>query len=408
MTTLAISPLRGVILGWLLASAAGGYHPAAAASNRTLEFLERRVASDPLDHVAQNRLALQYMEVMRSSGELAHLQRAQRAAMASLAAVPMQRNPAGASALAAVRYESHRFREALALARQTLQVDPRNLLAAVTAADAEFELGDYDAADRSYAALRGVMPKAAWHLRRSRVAEIRGQEPRGLALLLELAGTADDCAALRVRLSEWYFARGDFTQARLHLDAAAGFEPASAVVQEHAAELLAAQGEHAQAVAAYQRLIERVPRPEYMQALGDLHAFVGAAEAARHWHERALQGYLRASEAGNAHYFHHLASFHSDSQPDAAQALRWARRDLEIRNSIYAYEALAWALYKNGEYPQAAAAMERALRHGTRKAHLLHHAAMIYTSAGRVRQGSALMQQAMTMNPCYQTFHVHR
>lgn len=403
MTTRATS----LALAWLLALAAGG-NPAAAAGSAALSFLEQRVASDPLDHLAQNRLALQYINALRSSGDLTCLDRAARAAAASLAAVTAPRNPGGLSVLAAVRYESHQFHEASALAQQALRIDPNNALAAITAADADFELGNYDTAGRSYAALGARMPKSAWHLRLSRVAEMRGDEAQALALLLEVAGTADDSAGVRLRLGEWYFAHGDLEHAREHLDAAARLEPGSYMVQEHQAELLAAAGHPAQAIAVYEKVIARVPRPEIMQALGDLHAFTGASAAAARWHERALQGYLRFTQAGNAHFYHHLASFYSDSRLDPGQALHWARRDLEIRSSIYAYEALAWALYRNGQHQDAAATMDRALAQGTRSAHLLYHAALVYTSAGRVRQGRELMQQALTVNPRYNAFHVHR
>jgi tetratricopeptide (TPR) repeat protein len=388
--------------------AAGVFSPAAWAVNPTLQFLEQRVAADPLDHLAHNRLALEYVNAMRSSGELELLDRAERSARASLQAVPASRNPNGLTALAVAQYESHQFREALEAARQARVIDPSNLLAHVTSGDAQLELGDYDAARLTYAAAAARLPKAALHLRLSRLAEIDGEDQPAMELLLQLAGTSEDSLGARLRLAELYFGRGNLGPARVHLEAAQRMQPDDLAVQEHQAELHAARGEHAAAIALYQRVIARVPRPEYMHALGDLLAFLGRAGEARVWHSQALQRYLQFTRGGNAHYYHHLASFYSDSQPNPEQALRWARRDLQIRNSIYAYGGLAWALYKNGEYTAAAAAMDRALSRGTRSAHLLYHAGMIYANAGRATQGRKLIQQALIVNPRYQGFHVHR
>ena len=117
---------------------------------------------------------------------------------------------------------------------------------------------------------------------------------------------------------------------------------------------------------------------------------------------------MKSVEQGNAHYYHHLAGFYSDALEDAAQALRWARKDLEVRHSVYAHDTLAWALYKNGEFARAAQETTAALALGTKDAHLLFHAGMIYSRAGELERGSAMLKQAMAVNPRYNAFHAHR
>ena len=56
---------------------------------------------------------------------------------ASLAAVPGTQNPSGLAAMALVEFEFHHFREALALARQAHDIDPRNTAAFATVGDAQ-------------------------------------------------------------------------------------------------------------------------------------------------------------------------------------------------------------------------------------------------------------------------------
>ena len=89
-------------------------------------------------------------------------------------------------------------------------------------------------------------------------------------------------------------------------------------------------------------------------------------------------------------------------------AVEWARKDLTLRHSIQAYDALAWALYKKGDIPEAREEIAKALRTGAKDAHLLHHAGIIEMSAGDLVAGKAALQQAATTNPHYNSFHVHR
>ena len=73
-----------------------------------------------------------------------------------------------------------------------------------------------------------------------------------------------------------------------------------------------------------------------MQTLGDVCAAAGRADDAKRWHHAALQKYLQAVAEGGAHYDHHLAGYYSDSDPNPAEAVRWAKKDMEIRHSVYA------------------------------------------------------------------------
>ncbi|MCI0652990.1 MAG: tetratricopeptide repeat protein, partial [Methylococcaceae bacterium] len=82
--------------------------------------------------------------------------------------------------------------------------------------------------------------------------------------------------------------------------------------------------------------------------------------------------------------------------------------DLEVRHSIYAYDALAWAHYKNGDFTKARDIMKKALTLGTKDAHLLYHAGLIYARAGELEQGQGYLKQTVAINPSYNAFHMHR
>jgi hypothetical protein len=107
-------------------------------------------------------------------------------------------------------------------------------------------------------------------------------------------------------------------------------------------------------------------------------------------------------------YVHHLAGFYADSKEDPAAALKWAQRDLELRQSAYAWDALAWAQYRHGNIEDAQRSAASALVDGLADPHVLYHAAMINISAGKIGDGQALLKRSAMVNPRFNAFHAHR
>ena len=60
------------------------------------------------------------------------------------------------------------------------------------------------------------------------------------------------------------------------------------------------------------------------------------------------------------------------------EALELAQKELEVRHDIYTWDTLAWVLYKNGRFQDAAKTMNKALALHTKDPLLLFHAGMIY------------------------------
>lgn len=115
------------------------------------------------------------------------------------------------------------------------------------------------------------------------------------------------------------------------------------------------------AIALYQKMIICAPRPELYHALGDLYLFLGKPELAQPWHDKALAAYTDSAQRGEVQYYHHLASFYADARPDGAQALKWALKDIQLRQNVTTRDALAWALFRDGQYPAALGEMKKAL-----------------------------------------------
>ena len=211
-----------------------------------------------------------------------------------------------------------------------------------------------------------------------------------------------------MQIGELAFRSGDWEAAEASYQAALRAFPDWWSAREHLAELRGAQGRTDEALALYSEVVAQTPRPELLQAAGDLLVFVRRPDEARGWHDRARAAYLRAAGASPTLYAHHFAGFFSDSQEDAAEAVKWARLDLESRHSGYAWDTLAWALYKNGAAPAALDASKKALATGLADPHVLYHAAMIAISAGEIAGGQALLRRCAEVNPSFNAFHAHR
>jgi tetratricopeptide (TPR) repeat protein len=382
-----------------------------------ISFLEKKVQDDPDDFVAQNQLATRYLDLLRSTGDNAYLTRARRAAEASVAAGTPEMNNAGIAVLARVQIASHQFTAARDNANKLRALAPGKSVAFGILGDALLELGKYDEAAAALAELARAEPGSIdSETRLARMALVRGQLDPAQAHLNNALNSIKRLTPPLPQLQAWcgvqlgqaYFNRGDWENAAKQYQAALDAFPDYWSAVEHVAELRGAQQKYPEAIALYQKVIERVPRPELCQALGDLYAFTGRLDQAKPWHERAAEIYLKAAANGDSIYDHHLAGFYSDSVENPADALKWARKDLEVRHSIFAHDAMAWALYRNGQLPEAAIEMKKALVLGTRDAHLFFHASMIATGNGDLAQGKEFLQRAAEVNPHYNAFHVHR
>jgi tetratricopeptide (TPR) repeat protein len=148
----------------------------------------------------------------------------------------------------------------------------------------------------------------------------------------------------------------------------------------------------------YQRAIAVVPMPIFVAELGDLYTKMGHPEEAHK--QYALVEYIGL--LGHINQVLHnrdLAVFFADHDIKLTEAVDLARKELEVRRDVYTWDALAWALYKNGKLAEAAEASEKAMRFGTQDSLLLFHAGMIDETIGHTEQARSELQKALQINP---------
>ena len=378
---------------------------------------ETRTKENPQDFLSLTILAQLYARQAKSSGDLSFYPRALTALDQALK-IKADHVPA-ILARASILYALHRFSEAETLARGILKQEPNNEEALAVLSDSNLELGNYVEAKENIKKLQelaadepSVMARAA------KMIELEGNCDAAAELLLgaekamsKLGDFEEQHAWYQIRIGELAFRRGDLVSAEMWYARALKMVPDNFSAREHLAEVNAANERYELAIAIYKKLIEKTPRPEFYQHLGDLYAYMGKTDEAKSWLGKAEQGYLDSAKAGEVLYFHHLATLYSDSLPNPEKALSWSQKDFELRKSAAAYDQLAWAYYKNLSYEKSFTEINHALESiagAQQDPHILFHAAMIYSATGKIRESKDFLKKVAILNPAYNKFHVHR
>jgi tetratricopeptide (TPR) repeat protein len=173
--------------------------------------------------------------------------------------------------------------------------------------------------------------------------------------------------------------------------------PGYYLAQAGMARATAAQGDLATASTHYQELIAAVPQPDYLAALGDLYTLQGDAAAADE--QYATVEFI--AELGAGAYDRQFTLYLLNHDLRLEEALAAARQDVAQRQDVYAWDTLAWALYKQGRHAEAADAMARALAPGTVDAQLHYHAGMIQAALGDTVGARHHLERALEINPAF-------
>ncbi|MDT7780332.1 MAG: hypothetical protein QOC99_2844 [Acidobacteriota bacterium] len=370
--------------------------------DRLVSAAQGVIERQPANAKGYNLLAAAYMQKARETGDFGLNAKAEEALARAAEVEPESYDTLKLHAKLLLTY--HRFAEALEVARRAQVLNPKDHDVYGAMTDALVELGEYEQAVASAQTMVDLRPDVASYSRVSYLRELHGDTKgavEAMRLAVESASPqdAESVAWCRVHLGDALVREGKVVEAEREYDHALFIFPGYHLALAAKARARLAGGDTETAVEFYRRAIERVPLPDYAAALGDLYAKLGREEDAKREYE--LVEFVERTGAQGGTYTRQLAMFWADHDTRLDEALEVARHEREARQDIYSSDLLAWCLYKKGQFAEAKAAEDEALRLGTRDPRLLYHAGMIAHALGDRRGSAKYLQQALAINPSF-------
>lgn len=389
-----------------LGSAAGSAQR--SATDNHIAYYQRLLQRNPQNARAYQGLGDALIRKARETGDPSYFNRAEEALKKSL-----EINPDNAGAmrhLSYVFYSRHEFEAAAVHAGKAIEMDSTDGDSYGILGDALMETGAYEKAEDAYDKMMQREESLYSYSRRAGLKSMRGDSAGAIADLERAvaAGKAAKQPAESIAWAEWqlgsdHFVLGQIAPAesfyRQSLETFPNYYRALAGL----AQVRAAQKKYGEAIDLYRKAVAILPMPEYIAALGDVYRKTGKPDEARKQYE--LVEYIgKLSALNKALYNRELAYFYADHDIKLKEGLELARRELEYRRDIYAYDVLAWNLYKNGQSEKAGEAIREALKLNTKDAKLFYHAGMIYHRLGDKQKAREYLSRALETNPHFHIF----
>ncbi|MGC4092830.1 MAG: tetratricopeptide repeat protein [Polyangiaceae bacterium] len=297
-----------------------------------------------------------------------------------------------------VLLNDHEFRAAKQLAESLLNKRPDSVTAWGSLSDALLELGEHEAAERAAANMLDLKPNLPSYARASYLRWLRGDQASALELARLAIDSSDDArrpearAWIIVQAAQLFWHAGDLAGAD------AGFQKALEAQPDYAPALVGrgrvalARGDAAAAGTAFGKAFEQSPLTETAWLLAQARSQSGDDAGAR-------AAYAAAEREGRRADPRALSLMWATENRNVADALTLAEREHERRADIYTEDALAFALYRNQRFEDAAQVIERARRLDTPDARLLFHEGLIRLALKQTPRGRELLQRALARNP---------
>jgi tetratricopeptide (TPR) repeat protein len=378
-------------------------------SDQAIVYYQRVLQRNSFDVRTYYGLGDAYSRKARESGDVTYFHLAEQALRKALQIRPQY--SAALRHLAFVLYARHDFAAAAQEAIKAIALDPTDAHAYGVLGDAYLEVGKYGQAGEAFQRMLELTRDLYVYSRLAGLKSLRGDTTGAVEDLKQAiaAGQMEGRPQEHVAWAQWqlgneYFALGNLREAEGQYRAALTTYPNYYRALAGLAQVHAAQQRYPEAIDLYQQALAIVPLPDYAAALGDVYMQLGRPEEARKQYGLVEYiGYLNT--LNKVLYNRELAAFYADHNMKLTEALELAKKELEVRQDIYAYDLLAWTLYKNGQPYEALAAMTEALKLGTQDARLFFHAGMIYQQLGDSVKAKTYLVRALATNPHFHLFY---
>jgi tetratricopeptide (TPR) repeat protein len=374
-------------------------------STAAITALQDHLRATPADATGWATLGLDYVEQARTGADPAYYPKAEMVLQKSLDLGGSDNFTAfaGEAALASAR---HDFRSALGWATRGVAVNGYSAALWGALADAQTQLGMYDAAAASVQRMVDLRPGTPSLARASYVAELRGDiagATEAMARALDAAGTPADKAFAHYYLGELALNAGRPADALPHFATGMREDPAYAPLYEGRARAEAALGRDAAAVADFAEAVGRVPQPAYVLEYADYLQSLGRTEEAHRQYEVFLaENQLFTS---NGVQLDSDATLYYADRGDGEKALAIATAGIRSRPFLEMRDAYAWALHAAGRDAEALVQERAARATGVRNALFEFHLGVIEKALGHTANAVSSLRTALAINPHFHPLH---
>ncbi len=366
-----------------------------------------KARQEPGNPVNWNSLAEALMQKARENADATYYTHAERAYRQALTL-----NPKSVDALNGMSWiESgrHEFEQSIDWANKALAVDPKSNDAYGLIGDAQVEIGDYDAAFTAYQKMLDIRPDIASYSRGAHLLWLTNNKPKATWLMYKAVKTgapyAENTAWCQTQLALMLFNTGAIVPAEQTVQSVLKGTPNNYRALALMGRVKAARRDYKAAIQYYEKSIAIVPQVDSLAALGDLYLLTGKKEEAEK--QFALVDTIdKLNKANGVKGGWQRALFLADHDRELPEALKEAQDEYSTRKNVYAADALAWCLFKNGRTAEAAEMCQKALKYNTPEALFSFHAGMIYAKLNDRHTASTCLGRALSMNGCFHPIYV--
>jgi tetratricopeptide (TPR) repeat protein len=379
-----------------------------ASTDERIEELQAEVRNAPSDPEVYATLGLTYLQKVRESGDPGFYPKAEGIFHEALARGP--ENFTATSGLGSLALARHEFDEALELGQRARRLNPSIPRNYAVIADAQIELGRYAAAERTLQRWVNLKPELSSYARISYFRELHGDlrdALEAMRLAVSAGGdTTESFSYVQTLVGNLQLDRGAYAEAERAYREVLNADPTYAPALAGLARIEAGRGEYGSAIARYRDVVERLPLPEYVVALGEVEEAAGREGGARSDYA-LVEAQTRLLRANGVNTDVDLALYEAN-HGGPRQAIELGRRAWRAAPSVRSADAYAWALSAAGQDQRALKLSAEAMRLGSRDPSFLYHAGMIARRAGRAPEARELLGRLVAQSPRFNPLYAPR